>query len=269
MKNLNTFIALFLTVFITISCSKNEQEDIVKAIEKEKISAKWEINNNDTYQSVEFNEDGKYILVRNTPTTEETQLKNSTPSILFGDYEILNSTTINLIDFGKITITDLKSDSMDFIIVNDENPEIEVSVTSAKIEKIENSTNTELLCKTWIMKTVNGESVIGTEHELTVIFSQAGTYFVELANPTPDNEGGLAEWKWSDETEKTLCYSWDSIPDCVDGRQVSVTVSSDKLTIVEGEDTYELTPYNSVSTEQAKKQKSALQFTFSKGIFKK
>ena len=68
----------------------------------------------------------------------------------------------------------------------------EIIINASKHEEMDSTVKTEMLCRTWKMASVNGESVVGTKYELSVLYSNAGTYFVELANPVDENDGGLA-----------------------------------------------------------------------------
>ena len=65
-----------------------------------------------------------------------------------------------------------------------------------------------MLCRTWKLISINGENVAGTEDEITVLFSQAGTYLVSY----PEGSTGLAQWKWKDSSETAFLYSWEDVP---------------------------------------------------------
>jgi len=125
------------------------------------------------------------------------------------------------------------------------------------------------------MVEIDNESVKGTENEVTVIFSEAGTYFTELQNPTEDIEGGLAEWKWKDSSENTMCYSWEGKPTCsIEEGLVSITnLTDNNLTISEeryGEThEYKLEVISDNTSAKNSKKNTVKNISLKKGIFKK
>jgi hypothetical protein len=89
--------------------------------------------------------------------------------------------------------------------------------------------------------------------ELTVLFSSAGTYFVSYASPDSEGDGGLAQWKWKDETETKILYSWEEIPVWNEDEYVEILeLSSSKLKMVEDEEVYELQPTSSTKSAAIK-----------------
>lgn len=271
MKKIKKLASLLCLTLMVISCSKNNEEIQGKLIEKKSISAKWEISNSN-YKSLEFNKDGNYIIVKSSTQGKNTLSKNN-DGVLFGEYTIVNETTINLIGFGKILISSINDTEMNFTIVDDKTA-TSIEVNSTKILKIDSSTSTDLLCRTWKMVEVDNENVKGTEYELTVIFSQAGTYFVELQNPTEEVNGGLAEWKWKDASENTMCYSWDGEPTCTeeDGLVSITNLTENNLTIVEtkyGEtNEYKLEVVTDNTSAKTHQKNNTKNISLKKGIFK-
>ncbi|WP_299124569.1 hypothetical protein [uncultured Tenacibaculum sp.] len=264
MKTIGKIATLLFLTLVTISCNSNDEIPSTK-IKKEEISSKWEIENSN-YKSFEFNKDGNYIIVKSASANKSKSQKNE-KNILLGQYEIVDDKTINLIDFGQIIISSINGTKMDFTIV-DNKTSTSIEVSSSKIEKISSSTNTDLFCRTWKMTEVNGEDVVGTKYELTVIFSQAGTYFVELVNPTQSNQGGLAEWKWQNAEENSLCYSWEGEPNCTGDNSVTIVeLTENKLVFTEDNKTYKLQPIaNSVPKSTNTPTKT---INLEKGIFSK
>lgn len=229
-------VAIFALIFI-VACNKDDN-DPKEDLEKATISAKWIVSNSSDYESFEFNESGNYIVVKNT-TTKST----NDQIILFGTYEIIDNKTIVLSDFGTLAIFKIDESSLSFSIKLTSNPNDEITINAAKKAEMEGTTKTNLLCRTWEMVTVNGESVVGTDVEVTVLFSKAGTYFVSYANFGDENIGGLAQWKWKDEVETQLLYSWDEVPVWEDEVYVEIPeLTSTKLKIIEDEDIYILQP---------------------------
>lgn len=227
-------ILLFLT-----ACSDSESTSNTLDVTKENISAKWEVTSDVTYKSFEFNTDGKYIIVKHN--NDQTRNENTeAAAIRYGNYTMVGNKVV-LDNFGAITVNELSEDAINFEVTEGS---VSKELNANAVIKIESSTNTDLLCRTWRMVKFDGELTEGTEYDLTVVFSRGGTYFVEFFDPVDDMDGGLAEWQWKNTDETTLCYSWEGDPTCDGENEVLVTVSQDKLIIVEGNLVHELEPYS-------------------------
>ncbi|MBP8851355.1 MAG: hypothetical protein KBG80_12465 [Breznakibacter sp.] len=220
-------LALFLTVAI-FSCKK-ESDDNEQTIETPVlagdtvdvalISSKWIIANNEEFKSIEFNESGNYIIVK-TP-----KLKAATTTddeVLYGTYTIVNETTIILSGFGTVIFIDFGQEITKIVITLATNPTSPITLEATEKSEITMTTKTELLCRTWDLYTVNGEEVAGTTDESTVLFSAAGTYFVDFADPEMDEYGGLAQWSWSSSLQQSFCYDWETTPVCSSTNSVSI-----------------------------------------------
>lgn len=219
--------ALFLTIAL-FSC-KNESDDNEQIIETPvlvgdtvdvaTISSKWIIANNEEFKSIEFNESGNYIIVKipqlkaGTSTNEE---------ILYGTYTIVNETTIILSGFGTVIFIDFGQEITKIVITLATNPTSPITLEATEKSEITMTTKTELLCRTWELYTVDGEEVAGTFYESTVLFSAAGTYFVDFADPEMDEYGGLAQWTWSNNLQKSFCYDWETTPVCNGDNSVEI-----------------------------------------------
>lgn len=231
-------VAIFLLTFIT-ACNKDEN-DVKDKLEKATISAKWMVSNSSDYYSFEFNESGNYIVVKNTTS------KSTTGTILFGTYEIVDDKTITLTDFGTLILSKIDENAISFTIKLTSDPSNEITINASKKEEMESSARTGLLCRTWEMVSLNGEPVVGTELELTVLFSKAGTYFISYANIQGANSEALAQWKWKDESETHFLYAMGENPVWNDDYCVEVAeLTSTTLKIIEDEYTYVLQPATS------------------------
>lgn len=206
MKTLKQILVTIFVLTLITACDKDEndpKENEPKGIlDKATISAKWNVNNFNDYYSFEFNESGNYIVVKNT-TTEST----NDQIILFGTYKIIDSKTIVLSDFGTLILSKIDENSISFSIKLTSNSNSEIIISASKQEEMGSSTKTDLLSRTWEVISINGEIVAGTEDEIIVMFSKAGTYLVWA-----DDGGGLAQWKWKNEAETQFLYSWDEVP---------------------------------------------------------
>ena len=264
MKRFNLILAAIFALTIIISCEKDENNP-KETLDKETISAKWIVDGTSDYESFEFNKSGNYIVVKNT-TTKST----NDQIVLFGTYQIIDNKTIVLSDFGTIKISEINDNLMSFSILLTSNPINEIFINASRQEEMESSTRTELLCRTWEMVTVNGEDVAGTDKELTVLFSAAGTYFVSFANPEDENDGGLAQWKWKDEAETKLLYSWDEVPVWDETDIVEIAeLNLNTLKIIEAEYTYVLQPVSNTKSAIIKTSKSLLNNKIKSGLFNK
>jgi hypothetical protein len=265
MKKLaNKFLAL-IAIAILISCDKNENptENNVNNIT---YKAKWLVEENGDFKSFEFNESGSYIVVKNAPEgSGESEI------VRFGTYATTDNKVLNLSNLGILKIKNTTANRMSFSIATLDDPDTEINLNAQRQAEIANSTNTDLLCRTWELVTTNGEPVIGTDMELTVLFSNASTYFVTYLNPTDENDGGLAQWVWTDSNEDSLCYSWDgTLPTCNVGNTVEITsLSENSLTIVENSITYVLQPLTSGRSANPQAIKTNSKLHLKKGIFKK
>lgn len=254
------FVTLFALTMI-ISCEKNPivSQDTLSV---EKVSAKWVINGTSIYKSFEFNKSGNYIVVKNASSDS-----TSKQIILFGTYEITDNKTLVLSDFGKIKISEISDKSISLSVSLTTSPNSEIAIIASKQAEIQSSTKTDLLCKTWEMVTVNGATVVGTDGEISVMFSASGTYFVSIANPTDGNEGGLAQWKWKDDSQTELLYSWDKVPSWDKNDFVEISkLTTDSLKIIENKMTYVLKSKSNPKSNTKQGMKSISTSTFCESI---
>ncbi|RLD55754.1 MAG: hypothetical protein DRJ01_16205 [Bacteroidetes bacterium] len=213
---------LFITSFI--SCEKNE-DDLNISLNEETISAKWIVEGSSDYESFEYNESGNYIIVKNT-TVKSTKSQ----IVLFGTYQIIDNKTIVLSDFGTMSISNIEENLIGFLINLDSNPANEITVNAVKQDEIANSTKTKLLCRTWELVSF-GETDIG---DFIILFSDAGTYFVEGGSES--GEGTLGTWKWCNPEETKLAFTVDNFLDC-DGLEIieEIQLTSDSFTGIDME----------------------------------
>lgn len=208
-------LAFVLVLTSILSCKKDEGKT-QGILEKETISAKWVVDGTSDFESFEFNKSGNYIVVKTTATKS-----TNGQIVLFGTYEILDAETIVLSDLGTMKILNIGETSLSFRITIKSDPTTEISISAIKQPKTENSAKTDLLCRTWELVSLNGINAIGTNIEQSVLFSDAGTYFVKPVNP--EIVGGLAQWTWKDANETKLCYSWEGVPTCDGTNEVEIT----------------------------------------------
>lgn len=263
MKRINQFFIIIFLLISVISCKK-DKNNVEETLTKETISGKWVVTGTSDYLSFEFNESGNYIIVKKV-----TKKSAGDQIILFGTYVIIDNKTIVLSDFGTIKISNINETSISISVILNSDPPNVITINATKQDDIANSSRTELLCRTWEMVTVNGEDVAGTEYEITVLFSKAGTYFVSYANPVDENAGGLAQWRWKDENEEKLCYSWEGEPICNGENEVNIPeLTADQLTVIENEYTYVLQPGSNSKSPVLKTSDGLLNTRLKNGFFR-
>lgn len=252
------FIFLILSIF---SCKKDNEKD---QLSKATISAKWIVSGtNSNYESFEFNESGNYIIVQNSSTKS-----TSGEIILFGTYQIIDNQTIELSDFGKIKITSIASQNFNFSIMLQDDLNNEILISATRAAEYGSSSRMDLLCQTWTVISINGESVTGTGDAVTVLFSKAGTYLVTYSK----GDIGIAKWTWKDSSEAIMCYSWDGEPTCNGDNEVQIlelTQNSIKVSEAFGGETlvYVLIPANGTKSARLKSIRTEANKGIHKGIF--
>jgi len=193
-------ILFAVIVFISInSCDKTE-ENPIDNLNTEAISAKWVTESAGEYISLEFNESGHCIIVKNNNKTSNTY-----QDVLFGSYTIVDSETIVLHNYGKIKVSSIDESRINFSLVLDSNPEDEIIINAIRQNEISTSEKTKLLCKTWEVVSIGGENT----DDFVVLFSDAGTYFVT----TPESSS-LGYWKWCDSEQTKIAFTIDNTLDC-------------------------------------------------------
>lgn len=240
MKNLKLLFVFALIFAAILSCEKDDKEETPPEVPpvtilKSTISAKWEVEGDSDYEILEFNESGTYVVVKTSPDKDTNE-----DIILFGTYYVEGDKLI-LSNFGVVWVQSLTDDMMTFRIKLDGVVDYGETLTANRSEELPSSSNTTLLCRTWHLITLNGDSVAGTDNELFFVFYKSGTYFVTWVYN--DNLGGLAEWKWYDSNESAFCYSWDGEPDC--SSYANTTVSETELIIDDNGSIYYCIPVNS------------------------
>lgn len=198
------FLVLILALFCIVSCEKTENEKKSVVIDEETITAKWNVSSTSDFESFEFTESGNYIVIKKSfaKTTGD-------PSILFGSYEIVDNKTINLSDFGTITVTKISGSIIGFKVQLFSDTENEIAIEANKQEAIEKTERTELLCRTWELVSCGGYSI----SDFTVLFSKAGTYFLSLVL---DGEriSATGTWVWCDSEQTKLAFAMEESLDC-------------------------------------------------------
>ena len=263
MKKLSKILCVIFAITCIAGCSSNENDTIETPVNTT-INAKWTVNNSTEYKSFEFNDSGNYIITKNAADAKKTTTTNEIKTIFFGTYIFIDDNTLELSDFGTLTIDNMDEKAIHFTLKLNNNTNTETFIEADREEEITNSTNTELLCRTWQLISIDGQNVLGTDEELTVLFSRAGTYFVTNNNPL--EEGGLAEWNWTDSTQTFLEYSWNKGLGS-DGIVEVSNLTSTSLTITEDGEIFILEPISNQKTSKTDTKKYS--GVVKSGIFKR
>jgi hypothetical protein len=139
------------------------------------ISEKWEITTpGSSYSSFEFNHDGNYIVVKNNISEENDK------HVYFGEYIMPSGDTINLNNLGILKIEGNNENDINLSFSLHDEPEQEINFAAIKSEKITESYETDLFCRTWKVVNCTQSDNVG----FLLFISNAGTYFFT----TPDGE---------------------------------------------------------------------------------
>lgn len=230
MKSSKYIIGALASLLIISMCKKDHNE-----LTKEMLSGKWQVTGSTVYQSFEFNKSGNYIVIMNTSGKGE--------EVVFGDYEI-NNETVNLYDFGRLEDVKIEGDKLNAVVIDDAKPGQQEEIASTKTSEYENTTRTDLLCRTWRIISWNDQTTNPYDAD-EILFSQAGTYLVTYS----EGLTGLSTWQWKDSEETTLCYSWEGNPTCDGTNEVEITdLTSTTCSIIEDGNVFKLEPSNSSKT---------------------
>jgi len=200
------FISLITATFAT-SCDKDDDENKDVTITTELLCAKWNIDAATDYLSVEFTQDGDYIIAL------------ASKSIVVGAYSI-NGNKIALANYGTIEVVSLSDNAFSFKLDKTGSSTASALVNAVKdVSSISNSERSSLLCKTWKMETITCvldelyDEVAFESIQETVgsylLFSKAGTY---LAIPPLGSSDSYVygQWKWEDSNENAFVVSWNN-----------------------------------------------------------
>lgn len=228
------FFALVLISFSACSKSEESEENPLTGdnnpVTADNISAKWLLSDTtNTYQSIEFNESGNYIVIMNQNIAKNAYLKSESLYFQYGVYKIGINDTIFLSDFGKIAVKKCDSTNISFALFpNSEAKGFDMAGVRSK--EIAKDTNTDLLCRTWTLKEEYENEEKVESDSLDVVFYKSGTYFVY--NYTDSRSGGLAEWRWETTGQRQIRYTWDGTWDGGEsGVNIVVELTKTKLII--------------------------------------
>lgn len=208
------FFLLTLTVLIfNTSCSSDDDEKTLPTNQidlKNVVNSKWIVSENSGIKSIELTENGNYIIIG---SIIDNITRSTDDEVNSGSYTIIDEVN-NIIELKeakmRMKIVSYEDNTIEFILtILDTSKEYTFKATKA--QEMPSTTNTELLCRTWVV--VDFETTDPTEDPaetigITVLFSKAGTYYV--ANSKDPESGGIAQWEWVvDSNESKINYLWD------------------------------------------------------------
>ncbi|MDR0873060.1 MAG: hypothetical protein LBN27_06280 [Prevotellaceae bacterium] len=203
---------------------------------------------------------------RKASTTADSNLS----PVHFGTYTI-DGNKIILSGFGVIDIIDITAEEFNFSFTLEETGETAVYVANKSTEPISTSSRTDMFCRTWkidsisvntntislidsiifyqqygddwLEKYIEAEMNDKREHQsevfnATVLFSKAGTYLVLYTN----GESGLSEWKWTNEEQTDIYYSWDNWENNWENSIVHIELNNSTLKLFDNEYIFHLIP---------------------------
>jgi hypothetical protein len=164
---------------------------------KNTISEKWEITTpGSAYSSFEFNQDHNYIAIENISPGEDKLIH-------FGEYNMPERDVIQMDNLGvlKIEVNNINIVNLSFSPIDE--PEKEIKLTASKSERMPESPQIDLFCRTWKVANCTETEYIG--HLLFI--SNAGTYF--FTNPDGESDS-LSQWRWVNNNNEEFEYSHDN-----------------------------------------------------------
>lgn len=236
---LKLLAALLYLLPVLTACNQDQDQKLTS----ETLCGKWNVSGTSAYKSFEFNKSENFLVVKQSGDDLST---------VFGTYQISGSQKVALSGLGTIELTTIDGSQFDFSFKPDSSSET-LNFKTTKSAVMAASSKTDLFCRTWDMYSINGERVAGTHLEATVLFSDAGTYYVNFVNPDEANEDGLSTWTWKDADETVICYSWEGNPTCDGENEVQVLkLTADSLVLEEQDEIYRLVPVASTKSSVLK-----------------
>jgi hypothetical protein len=225
MNKLKHIIATLLIISCLFSCSKEDNNSIIKESQKESINNKWIVENSPEFKSIEFDSNGNYIITKNKST------KTSKPTeeiIVLGTYEILDTDVFLLSNFGTMKFDDSDPNHIKFSIKYEGSDTYTYDLNVTKAAGFVSTPKTDLLCgNTW--KFTRKESIKDTLNLIN--FSKAGTCFTNFSN-IPSNIANSTEfgkWKWQDKEETKIIITQIKSPQWIIDKDGEVELEITKL----------------------------------------
>lgn len=273
-----------LTVPCFFSCS-DDTEDVVVNMnppQYESVSGKYEITDSSSpYASIELGASGDYVVIKRSGGYAVSSLQKGNlfsrkapasravayDNVVYGTYIPIDDETFNLEGFGVIQLKSNGGQGITDVIIKP-NGGNEMAFAVKKAATMGDDDLTNALCRTWKVTNIHerGYDSYDGEYDDTytpdeyygaiseVMFSKSGT-FLSFYN---DNEIEAHFWKWENQGERQIRYSWDNVWNNDDEEgNFTVNFSSDnRLTIHEYYRDYETGEWYESTVELVEKNPS-------------
>ena len=273
-----------LTVPCFFSCS-DDTEDVVVNMnppQYESVSGKYEITDSSSpYASIELGASGDYVVIKRSGGYAVSSLQKGNlfsrkapasravtyDNVVYGTYIQIDDETFNLEGFSVIQLKSNGGQGITDVIIKP-NGGNEITFAVKKAETMGDDDLTNALCRTWKVTNIHerGYDSYDGEYDDTytpdeyygaiseVMFSKSGT-FLSFYN---DNEIEAHFWKWENQGERQIRYSWDNVWNNDDEEgNFTVNFSSDnRLTIHEYYRDYETGEWYESTVELVEKNPS-------------
>lgn len=226
-----------LTVPCFFSCS-DDTEDVVVNMnppQYESVSGKYEITDSSSpYASIELGASGDYVVIKRSGGYAVSSLQKGNlfsrkapasravayDNVVYGTYIQIDDETFNLEGFGVIQLKSNGGQGITDVIIKP-NGGNEMAFAVKKAATMGDDDLTNALCRTWKVTNIHerGYDSYDGEYDDTytpdeyygaiseVMFSKSGT-FLSFYN---DNEIEAHFWKWENQGERQIRYSWDNV----------------------------------------------------------
>lgn len=199
-------LLLFISLF---SCSQDDNNK--ENAEKINISKKWIVQNSTEFESIEFYQNGNYIIVKNENSKVS---KENAEIIVFGTYEVFDTDILLLSNFGSMKVDDSDPDNVTFSIKYEGSDTYTYQLKVTKAAEFTTTPKTDLLCdNTW--EFTKKEAIKATVSLIN--FSKAGTCFTNFSI-TSQEKGSFLEfgkWQWQDASETKIIITQIKSPEWV------------------------------------------------------
>lgn len=132
--------------------------------------------------------------------------KTEEQHVFFGQFEIIDNETIRLTGFGTAKFPSIQGDLATFELRTEIDDIPLITVSTTKADAIPHSPQTDLLCRSWELVSVDAE----TSEPYKVVFFNSGTYFGYL----DEDLWGLGIWQWCNVEETKLAFTVYEELDC-------------------------------------------------------
>jgi hypothetical protein len=164
------------------------------------FNAKWEIASRDSdFVSFEFDEHGNFLAIKNANARD--------PAAYLGKYTVKSLDTLELEDYGVITLQDRMNNAINFTFTALESDTPAAYHAKEDTSALDNFPETDLLCRAWRAVTIGGDNVQEAGGEHLTFFSRRGAFYVVYLD---EDRSALGQWKWKDHTRTEFVYSWDN-----------------------------------------------------------